>query len=337
MKGLPVRGWSERAMHAMRGSCSGARLLQGDKGRLHMTPDTTVPKSGTYKIGVSAAALGLLGLIALFTVGFGQQGDMFIGLATVVLLILGVSTLVWDKKRASFGAFAIAAAVTTILTALLAGFGYASEWWSVGVAFTMLRFAAFAAVGFVLVNIAGAVGAAKAGNKVKSLFSGLSVIACGGLAMMMSAQLGTALSVPPIHDATTDLENILTYATLSPNNPNNDNWRELHASGYPELKPITLTMSVADVIAKAEVAANGFGWDIAVADVATGRFEATETTRFFRFKDDLVLRVVVTGGGKVTVDARSVSRFAGSDIGVNAKRIKRLFAALQAVQIAQKD
>ncbi|MBL4791147.1 MAG: DUF1499 domain-containing protein [Kordiimonadaceae bacterium] len=255
---------------------------------------------------------------------------MFIGLAAVVLLTLGVSALVWDKKKASFGMFAIAAAALTIFVALLAGFGYSSEWWSIGVAFTMLRFAAFSAVGFALVNITSSVSAFRAGSLGKGALSGLSFIACGGLAMMMMAQLGAALSVPPIHDATTDLDNIPTYTALSPDNPNEDDWRDLHANGYPELKSITLDMSVADVIAKAEAAAKGFGWEVAVADGATGRFEATETTRFFRFKDDLVLRVVAADGGKATVDARSVSRFAGSDIGVNAKRIKRLFAALQA-------
>jgi len=127
----------------------------------------------------------------------------------------------------------------------------------------------------------------------------------------------------------TDLENIPQYVALNPQNPNRENWELLHRAGYADIKPLTLQMSVAEVINKAETISVDFGWEVAAAVPGEGRLEVTETTQWFRFKDDLILRVREAEGGGSIVDARSVSRFAGSDIGVNAARIRKLFAALQ--------
>ena len=66
------------------------------------------------------------------------------------------------------------------------------------------------------------------------------------------------------------------------------------------------------------------GWAIAAVDPAAGTLEATATTRFFRFKDDVVVRVrpdPASAGGSI-VDMRSISRVGGSDVGVNAARVR---------------
>jgi uncharacterized protein (DUF1499 family) len=71
--------------------------------------------------------------------------------------------------------------------------------------------------------------------------------------------------------------------------------------------------------------------DIARVDPAAGNDEATATSRFFRFKDDVVVRVrpdPARAGGSI-VDMRSISRVGGSDIGVNAARIRAFLADLQ--------
>jgi uncharacterized protein (DUF1499 family) len=57
------------------------------------------------------------------------------------------------------------------------------------------------------------------------------------------------------------------------------------------------------------------------ADSAAGRIEATATTPWFGFKDDVVIRVEPAEGGS-RVDVRSVSRVGGSDVGANAARIR---------------
>jgi len=76
-----------------------------------------------------------------------------------------------------------------------------------------------------------------------------------------------------------------------------------------------------------EATARSFGWDIASAMPAEGRLEATDTTRWFGFKDDVVVRVVSIPEGS-RVDVRSVSRIGRSDLGANARRIRGFLAAL---------
>jgi uncharacterized protein (DUF1499 family) len=63
------------------------------------------------------------------------------------------------------------------------------------------------------------------------------------------------------------------------------------------------------------------GWELVAADSAAGRIEATATTRWFGFKDDVVVRIRPDAAGS-RVDVRSVSRVGRSDVGANAERIR---------------
>jgi uncharacterized protein (DUF1499 family) len=74
--------------------------------------------------------------------------------------------------------------------------------------------------------------------------------------------------------------------------------------------------------------AQRMGWELVAADQASGRIEATDTTTWFGFKDDIVVRVTSWGSG-ARVDMRSVSRVGRSDVGTNARRIREFLDALQ--------
>jgi uncharacterized protein (DUF1499 family) len=65
------------------------------------------------------------------------------------------------------------------------------------------------------------------------------------------------------------------------------------------------------------------------ADAREGRIEATDTTRWFGFKDDVVIRVRPDAAGS-RVDVRSKSRVGRGDAGANAARIRRFRSELQA-------
>jgi uncharacterized protein (DUF1499 family) len=80
---------------------------------------------------------------------------------------------------------------------------------------------------------------------------------------------------------------------------------------------------------KALAAAREMGWDIVDAKPAEGRIEATDTTFWFGFKDDVVIRISPTSEGS-RIDVRSVSRVGRSDIGTNAKRIRAYLEKLKA-------
>ena len=155
-----------------------------------------------------------------------------------------------------------------------------------------------------------------------------------------------ALTVPAIHDVSTDLADPPAFQTLALRADNLDNvpgaddkdmkgltplqrWALVHQKAYGDIRSVRSNEPVPMVIAKAEHLAKARGWDVAVSLPEEGRFEATETSAFFQFKDDVVLRVrpSETGEGSI-VDMRSVSRVGVSDLGMNAKRVRAFLADL---------
>ena len=147
---------------------------------------------------------------------------------------------------------------------------------------------------------------------------------------------GPGLSAPPIHDITTDLDDPPAFEKLALREDNltgvetEDNWRRLHREGYGDIEPVGIDKPVAEVIADAERLARERGWRIALADPASGRLEATAFASYFRFNDDVVLRVRPGSNGGSLVDMRSVSRVGVSDLGVNAERVRSFLADLKA-------
>ena len=74
-------------------------------------------------------------------------------------------------------------------------------------------------------------------------------------------------------------------------------------------------------------AAKDMGWTIVASDPKSMRIEATDTTRWFGFKDDVVVRLSPSPAGS-RIDVRSVSRVGKSDVGTNARRIKAYLARM---------
>jgi uncharacterized protein (DUF1499 family) len=96
---------------------------------------------------------------------------------------------------------------------------------------------------------------------------------------------------------------------------------------YPDIGPLALAMPPATAFARALDAAKGMGWEIVAADAGAGRIEATATTPWFGFRDDVVVRITPAAAGS-RVDVRSVSRVGRSDLGTNARRIREYLAML---------
>ena len=63
------------------------------------------------------------------------------------------------------------------------------------------------------------------------------------------------------------------------------------------------------------------GWKLVAAEADSGRIEATATTFWFGFKDDVVVRIRPADGGSL-LDVRSVSRVGRGHVGANARRIR---------------
>jgi uncharacterized protein (DUF1499 family) len=89
---------------------------------------------------------------------------------------------------------------------------------------------------------------------------------------------------------------------------------------HPEVQPIITELPQDQAFARALQVAEDMGWDIVAQNASTGVIEAVDTTTFFRFKDDVVIRARPNGQGS-RVDLRSRSRVGLSDLGKNAARI----------------
>ncbi len=103
------------------------------------------------------------------------------------------------------------------------------------------------------------------------------------------------------------------------------------AAPYPELTTLILPSVPFDMAYQAALdTVNERGWTIVTAEPEEGRIEATDTSFWFEFKDDVMIRVLPEGDGGSRVDVRSTSRVGLSDLGANAKRVKLFLEDLQA-------
>lgn len=142
--------------------------------------------------------------------------------------------------------------------------------------------------------------------------------------------------VPPIHDISTDLDDMPQFTALDVDNPVStgpfdvDQWRAFHEEAYGDIGPIVIDKAPAEVLADAQALAEARGWEIADYDAEAGRLEATATAGYVRFYDDVIVEVTPVADGSTRVDMRSVSRVGVSDVGYNAARIREFLADLQA-------
>lgn len=203
-------------------------------------------------------------------------------------------------------------------------------------AFSVLRWSAY--VGLASAVVAGLAGVLeyRRGRRVGVALT-LVALLVGLMAFVIPYQWQRrAQSVPPIHDITTDLENppefdaIVPLRADAPNPLDRGNPPDLvdqQRQGYPDLQPVTLAAPPDQAFDRVLALARNSGWEIVAADKSAGRIEATDTTRWFGFKDDVVVRLTPWGSG-TRVDMRSVSRVGRSDVGTNARRIDAFLGEL---------
>jgi uncharacterized protein (DUF1499 family) len=162
------------------------------------------------------------------------------------------------------------------------------------------------------------------------LYGGLLI--AGALAFVMVPQLKAGMSVPPIHDITTDVADPPTFDvviaqrgpgtnTLDYNAADLLKLHEQQQAAFPNVKTITSSGDVGASFDRALKVLTDMGLEVVNADRDGGRIEATATSRWFGFKDDVVVRIRAAASGSI-VDLRSVSRVGMGDVGVNAKRIE---------------
>ena len=172
----------------------------------------------------------------------------------------------------------------------------------------------------------------------------------GFLAAFLAVVLGVAAAwapfswflnarmLPHINDVTTDtadppalVQTLLMRRDAVTPPAYNKEFAALQHEGYPDIQPIVLkNVPPAEAFRRVDKVAMEMGWDIVARAPTDGRLEAIDTTRWFGFHDDIVVRIRPDGGGASKVDIRSKSRNGSSDLGVNAQRIRDFAARLKA-------
>jgi uncharacterized protein (DUF1499 family) len=231
---------------------------------------------------------------------------------------------------------AMAVGVIAAAAALLSGPSYRLQWLSLAFAFQVLRWATFGAIAgaatALLAWVLLASGHARRGRMVATASFLLSVlVAVPPLYLYEQAQ-----RLPKIHDISTDTDDPPAFVAVLPLRQGARNpvdYRPDTAAqqklGYPDIAPARLELLPAKAFERAERAARAMGWQIVTVAPDALRIEATDTTLFFAFKDDIVIRVRPSAQGSV-VDMRSLSRVGGSDVGANAKRVRAFLGKLAA-------
>jgi hypothetical protein len=157
--------------------------------------------------------------------------------------------------------------------------------------------------------------------------------------LVLTPQIMASQGVPPIHNISTDTDNPPVFDAVvalrgDESNPLAYGSAELPAAelavlqkaAYPKVVGIDSELSMSEAVARAETVLADQGLEIVSVNPEKGLVEATATTRWFGFKDDVVVRVTAAAAG-TRIDMRSVSRVGQSDIGANAARIEKFLAA----------
>ncbi|MCU0758930.1 MAG: DUF1499 domain-containing protein [Steroidobacteraceae bacterium] len=256
-----------------------------------------------------------------------------------------LSAPAWPGKLTRFGTRAIA--VGALLVAIS---GPLNRFTPIGFQAALLLLVAGVVALLVgaLLAIVGFLVALSKGSPVSKGSVALAIVVALGLLGYLLSWLRAGMGVPPIHEISTDLASPPPFVAVLPlraqggavNPPEyvaeiggrngKTNVPEAQRKAFPDIQPVILEgVAPAAAFVRAEAAARQLGWKVVAAVPDEGRIEATDTTAFFAFKDDVVIRLRAEGGG-TRIDVRSKSRVGVGDVGANAARVRKFLALVKA-------
>jgi fatty-acyl-CoA synthase len=181
----------------------------------------------------------------------------------------------------------------------------------------------------------------RAGKTLALLALVVAAVTYGGIAKWKA----DTAAAPPIHDVATDWADPLLFgatitsargldanpAPASPvvgelsNSPAllGKTIAEINATTCPGAVPVVLTTTPEVAYAKARAALLAEGLTLVTENPRALRLEATATTQWFGYKDDVIARIKPEGAG-ARIDLRSIRRTGVSDYGDNCARVTRL-------------
>jgi|TARA_B110000902_G_scaffold251659_1_gene312182 uncharacterized protein (DUF1499 family) len=228
--------------------------------------------------------------------------------------------------------FTLIAGVLALLLLLLSGPLYQADILGLMEAFLAMRIALILGAVAILLALVQVIFMRKT---ISWSATGVAVL-CAAVAIFMPlSMMNKAKSVPPIHDITTDLVNppkFVAILALRADAPNpaayqGEDIASQQREAYPELETQKYPQTTEQVFDAALSVVKSMGLDVVSSDKTLGLIEAYDTTTFFGFVDDVVIRIQ-SDGQMTMLDARSKSRVGISDIGKNAERLNALIAGV---------
>ena len=245
-------------------------------------------------------------------------------------------TIMSPQKTSVLAVVGLIAAVFALLMVGGAGPAYRLELVDLNPAFALMRWGVWLGLAALLVALIGA-WITRPGTQRRGFALTLVGAVAGAVAFGVPfALLQSAKASPPIHDITTDTENPPRFVAMIPLRQGSPNSTEYEGeatarqqrTAYPDIQAVTIAETPDAAFKRALNAARDLDWQIVAAVPQERRIEATDTTIWFGFKDDIVVRITPTDGGS-RIDVRSLSRLGQGDLGKNAARIRAYLRRFQ--------
>jgi uncharacterized protein (DUF1499 family) len=218
----------------------------------------------------------------------------------------------------------------SVLFLLLGPLGTKFRLWPFGIGFLFLGVGVLLGVAAVVL---GALGGWFGGGRTAAVVA--VVVAIAAVAVPVQ-RVVAARSSPPIHDISTDLDDppgfvaVLPLRTGNVSPPEYDGpaTAEQQRRAFSDIQPLMVNHPLAAVFDAASATAHELGWTVVSEDPKLGQIEAIDSTFWFGFEDDIVIRLRQVAEG-TRVDVRSKSRVGIGDLGTNAQRVRTYMAALR--------
>jgi uncharacterized protein (DUF1499 family) len=227
-------------------------------------------------------------------------------------------------------------ALIAAAAAVFSGIGYRLHLWGFRTGFSILEYTFWIAIAAAVVSLGGLI--LSAGRRPGILFMALLGLAVAVItAYMPWTYSRMAKSVPRIHDITTDIANPPQFIAVAKlrkegDHPVDYQGGEIGAEqkeAYPDIEALVTKSPKDKAFDAAKQTLSSMGLEVVDANPAEGRIEAVDTSLLYGFKDDVVVRIQEAPAG-TRVDVRSMSRVGRSDLGMNAKRIRKFLTRLRA-------
>ena len=240
-----------------------------------------------------------------------------------------------NRRRIMYIGFILA--LLCAVAAVGSGLGYRLGLWHFRTGFEILKWSFFVS-GATLLMLLACMFFVQTKTRADSMIGITGIIICLVLVYVPYSWKKTLDAYPYIHDISTDTLNPPDFVIVDQLRAADDHSieydglevAELQVKAYPDIKTLVIDGDIEKHLQSAENVLNDMNLDIVSVDIESGRIEAVATSFLFGFKDDMVIRMTETDTAQVAVDVRSQSRVGKSDLGQNAKRIRRFMEGLVA-------